>query len=709
VVERNPIGLPLGERLKRARLGTDRTHTESLLRVSLSSRPDDRALLAGLAQLLQEQGRTDEALAAWHDLARVAPYDFAACYRRASEAHRRGQPLEDAIAGTCPPDATVLQRNVARVIRSPVTSAEGRTPLLHIAICGVSYSGSTLLDRVLGSLPGVRSIGESHWLLKSYHRRRQAPFDFACDDPAHLPSCSICGPSCAVLNLDFRMDLAADPCSWYQKIAERLGTDILVSADKNVAKLLENDPLLRFDALVLFKSPEQAWSSTLDKLPRDRDDGYYERELTLYLKKWVEAYGLLLDAFSPLGRKVFACFDDIALDPEGELRSICQKLGLPFDPAALRRTIPWHAIGGNARVHRKLLADGFSLDIRPLPAPVMPSRHAKIIAGDEAVQAIYGRLRDQIRRRGSRPSPSAVIESVPPAIAGARTPQRFAVEPFYLPLVKEVHLPGLFGEFEDVVGEHVKTLRGSRDPDAAIKADFFDELLGTVDRRKFRELQRRFVSRQWLEGEKNGMDASFVKYVDPVVWFDSKLNLALHLGLFEMKSRRILDIGTGPGHLPRVAAAFGHRATGTELPSRLVENTFSGRLYRALCEVYEVERIPLRIGTLEALPDLGERFTLVTSTLTQFNIDDQGRPWSPRAWTHFLTELDDHVLVPGGRLYMILTRRNAIDESWEYLSAMASESRRGACRLDFRNLSATLRARAPGPRALTAIRSISTS
>ena len=82
------------------------------------------------------------------------------------------------------------------------------------------------------------------------------------------------------------MGLVADPSRWYFKIAKQLGTSILISADKNTTKLIDNDPLLRFAALVLFKSPLQAWASQMAKLPKEREGGYYAAELTKYMEVW---------------------------------------------------------------------------------------------------------------------------------------------------------------------------------------------------------------------------------------------------------------------------------------------------------------------------------------------------------------------------------------------------------------------------------------
>ena len=58
-----------------------------------------------------------------------------------------------------------------------------------------------------------------------------------------------------MLDREFRMGLLADPSDWYQKIAARLGTRVLVSADKNYRKLETLDPELRLDAVVLYKDP----------------------------------------------------------------------------------------------------------------------------------------------------------------------------------------------------------------------------------------------------------------------------------------------------------------------------------------------------------------------------------------------------------------------------------------------------------------------
>ena len=59
------------------------------------------------------------------------------------------------------------------------------------------------------------------------------------------------------------------------KIAGRLETSILISADKNPPKLVDNDPLLRFSALAMFKSPMQAWASQLAKLAKGQNADFY--------------------------------------------------------------------------------------------------------------------------------------------------------------------------------------------------------------------------------------------------------------------------------------------------------------------------------------------------------------------------------------------------------------------------------------------------
>ena len=268
----------------------------------------------------------------------------------------------------------------------------------------------------------------------------------------------------------------------------------------------------------------------------------------------------------------------------------------------------------------------------------------------------------------------------------------YVVQPFDLPKVKEEHLPGLFCDFGEVVSAHIATLREKRHPHLALAADFFQHLLETVDHDAFRRLQVEFVSPRWLEPGAASDYQSFIKYVDPIVWFSSKMTVAIHLGLYEGKPQRILDIGTGPGHFPTIARYFGHKVTATELPKVITAPSFSGEFYRALCEVYGIRRVPLAIHEFEPLPYFDDRFDLMTALLAAFNVDKAKQPWSIEAWNHFLTDLKRNVLSEKGRIYMSLAFGKITDEVWAHLESMSCYSIAQSAQIEIRDFTAAVAA-----------------
>src|SRR5262249_31916482 len=157
--------------------------------------------------------------------------------------------------------------------------------------------------RLLNGMDGVCSIGESHWLTKAFDGKQAVTLDFLDPYTRFVPQCSVCGPKCEVLTPRFRAALAADPMDLYFKIAARLGARTLISADKNLPKLVLNDPRLRCDALVLFKSPKQAWASELVKRPPGESEDELYEQMRRYMTLWRLAYAEMLGSLRPQGVK----------------------------------------------------------------------------------------------------------------------------------------------------------------------------------------------------------------------------------------------------------------------------------------------------------------------------------------------------------------------------------------------------------------------
>jgi Sulfotransferase family len=256
----------------------------------------------------------------------------------------------------------------------------------HVAICGISFCGSTVMDRLLGGLPGAANICESHWLTQMRSPAGHVAIEFNSPDSA-VRHCARCGSDCAVLNGSFRQALARDATDWYAKIAVRLDTHNLVSADKNAAKLVDLDPLLRFDALVLFKDPIQAWMSARRKLPEGRGAEFYRDACIDYLALWADRYSTFLDHFHPQGKLLFLQFDEFARKPAELLKNICGALDLAFYADVFEAPRQGHPIGGNT-----LYADRADVRIAPLAGPDCPDDEFRLIAEAGRAQAVFRRL-----------------------------------------------------------------------------------------------------------------------------------------------------------------------------------------------------------------------------------------------------------------------------------------------------------------------------
>lgn len=198
----------------------------------------------------------------------------------------------------------------------------------HIAICGLSFCGSTVLSYVLGSLPGAATIGESHWLVDPH-------------PDESLKECYRCRTACRVITPEFRESLRTAGADWYEIIGAALGAQVLVSSDKDHGLLNRLDPDGRRSELVLFKSPLDHLRSYVTTLTK----AGVHPEIEWHPRGWAQHYG-----HEPRisGRRAFLFYDDFQRAPLECLAALADWLDLPYDPQALEYwKFPHHAVGGN--------------------------------------------------------------------------------------------------------------------------------------------------------------------------------------------------------------------------------------------------------------------------------------------------------------------------------------------------------------------------
>lgn len=198
-------------------------------------------------------------------------------------------------------------------------------------------------------------------------------------------------------------------------------------------------------------------------------------------------------------------------------------------------------------------------------------------------------------------------------------------------------------------------------------------LLATVDESCLEALRDKYAERMRKAGP-----ASRYKYLDVVFHTLQKLLLVRELGLHASPSRRVLDIGTGGGHLPFVCRFYGHQAVGID-----VKDAF----YEGLAACLGAPRTVVRVEARTPLPDLGGRFDVITACDIAFNEKREGKTrgvyWSLEDWQFFLNDLVARQLRTPGTIYLKLNKEArgrllGVDRRAYNREALALAARNGA-------------------------------
>lgn len=254
-----------------------------------------------------------------------------------------------------------------------------KNSIRHIEIGGISFCGSTVLNLILGSLPNVSAIGESHWLIDSITRdqidsleKRELQDSFAehsisaeekqSVEKGIVKSISNCSPKeykslfmqccfctlesniCPHYNRNFRTILQKSSYevkyirnnneSWrgeirqkeyHEKIANQLQTKIIVTSDKRPETIRRLDYKLNNDTIVLFKHPFNALKSYQKR-------GLSERSCR---QSYLDCHNTFLHNYNNKGKLFFLQWEDFMEMPEKHLEFLCNNLELKYDKNAL--------------------------------------------------------------------------------------------------------------------------------------------------------------------------------------------------------------------------------------------------------------------------------------------------------------------------------------------------------------------------------------
>ena len=166
-------------------------------------------------------------------------------------------------------------------------------------------------------------------------------------------------------------------------------------------------------------------------------------------------------------------------------------------------------------------------------------------------------------------------------------------------------------------------------------------ILATIDRAELERLRQHYPYRP----NARRINA----YEDAAYWIGVHVRHLQDLWLDRSRPLDILDLGCGAGYFLYVCRFFGHEGLGLD--------TDEEPLFRGTTALLNVRRVISRIQPRVPLPDLGERFDVVTGHRVCFHRiarEENGawKEWTPSDWEFFINDIRTRFLKPNGRLLL---------------------------------------------------------
>lgn len=138
------------------------------------------------------------------------------------------------------------------------------------------------------------------------------------------------------------------------------------------------------------------------------------------------------------------------------------------------------------------------------------------------------------------------------------------------------------------------------------------------------------------------------KFLDLKTFLPTTIIRAHRIGLHQCKGLKILDIGTGAGYFPVVCKYYGHDAVAIDRDGNQV--------FEDVTKWLNVDRRSCEITAFMPVPDLGQRFDLITAFMVNFDRYEppEYKPWEIKEWDFFLSDLARNHLTKQGRFVMLL-------------------------------------------------------
>ena len=220
------------------------------------------------------------------------------------------------------------------------------TTLLYLA--GSSYSGSTLMDLLLGSHPAVESLGEAK-KIRSVQKSMDAGAEAKCNCGAPVAECAFWRTVLEPRREFEEGDPAANADLFNRALAFR-GRSVILDNSKNVGRALMLHRSRMFDMHVLHvvrDSRAVVFSHRRKSERRTKDNSF---RLFPTARQWNRLNLRIARSFRGKNGVSYLLvrYEDLVADPEKEIRRILGQLSLPWNPQVLHfRESCHHGIEGN--------------------------------------------------------------------------------------------------------------------------------------------------------------------------------------------------------------------------------------------------------------------------------------------------------------------------------------------------------------------------
>jgi SAM-dependent methyltransferase len=166
-----------------------------------------------------------------------------------------------------------------------------------------------------------------------------------------------------------------------------------------------------------------------------------------------------------------------------------------------------------------------------------------------------------------------------------------------------------------------------------------ERVIQTINDKGFEDIRRRYAV--------NDPGEDWPKYLELNRWIDTNIRRIRRLELDISAPVRILDLGCGAGYFAYTAQLLGHDVVGLDIDDV--------PMFAEATRLLGVPRVISRIQAFTPLPDLGEKFDLITAFMICFNDHKQPGLWGVPEWEFFLDDLATH-LTAGGRVWLEFNR-----------------------------------------------------